>query len=298
MKLGFVGIGRMGENMIYNLLDYGHQVVAHNRSPEPIKKVAKKGAIEAYTVEELIQKLETPRVIWLMVKSGEPVDSFISRIVPLLDEGDIIIDGGNSYFEDSERRFKELKKSKIRFLDCGTSGGMEGARHGACMMVGGEEETFTEVEELFKDMCVTDGYGYMGKAGAGHFVKMVHNGIEYGMMGAIAEGMNAIKGSKFKSDLDNVIKVYAHGSIIESRLVSWLMQGMSRPSFEDVKGTVPRGETEGEMEQLEKMAEMKVLQAARKMRVSTRERANFMGKLNAVMRNEFGGHAFSGDEKD
>lgn len=290
MKLGFIGLGRMGLNMVFNLIDHRHQVVAHNRSPDPIKEAADYGAIPAHSLKELIDKLPSLKIVWIMIKSGQPVDNMINQLVPLLQKGDIIIDGGNSYFEDSKRRHAELKKKGIHFLDCGTSGGMEGARHGACMMVGGEKEVFQKVEVLFKDMCVKNGYGYMGTAGAGHFVKMVHNGIEYGMMGAIAEGMQAIKEASFGTDVKTAINVYAHGSIVQSRLVDWLAEAYAEGLVEQVKGEVPKGETEEEMERLERLAEMKVLHTARLMRVQTRTKPSYAGKLLAAMRFKFGGH--------
>src|SRR3989338_1832714 len=292
MKLGFIGLGRMGHNMVLNLIDHKHQLVVYNRSPDPIKEIAQQGAIPTFSVEELVRKLSFPRIIWLMIKSGKPVDAVIAQLVPLLKKGDIIIDGGNSFYTDSIRRYKEMKKKGIYFLDCGTSGGMEGARHGACMMIGGDREIFQKVEVLFKDMCVKDGYGYMGKSGAGHFVKMVHNGIEYGMMGAIAEGMQAISESRFGTDLNTAVRVYAHGSIIQSRLVSWLQDAYEEKGFLDkISGEVPPGETEEEMEKLEKLAEMKVLHTARMMRVQTRKKPTYAGKLTSAMRNKFGGHA-------
>src|SRR3989338_831696 len=195
----------------YRGVDIKQHVVAYNRSPNPITEAANHGAIPAHSLQELIDKLPSPKIVWIMIKSGQPVDDMIAQLVPLLQKEDIIIDGGNSYFEDSKRRYAELKKKGIHFLDCGTSGAMEGARHGACMMIGGEKEIFQKVGVLFKDMCVKEGYGYMGSAGAGHFVKMVHNGIEYGMMQAIAEGMQAVKNASFGTDVKTAINVYAHG---------------------------------------------------------------------------------------
>ena len=292
MKIGFIGLGRMGENMVLNLLEHKHKLIVNNRSPGPTRKLMKKGAIGAFSLGELLEKLPKRKIIWIMIPAGKPVDETIEKLLPGLNKGDILIDGGNSYYEDSIRRSKILKKKGINYLDCGTSGGMEGARNGACMMIGGDKKVFKKVEKLFRDMTVKDGYGYMGESGAGHYVKMVHNGIEYGMMGAIAEGMNAVKNSKFKTDLNVVAKVYANGSIISSSLVSWMLKGMKRPYFGKISGSVPRGETEGEMEKLEKKSPMKVLEAARKLRVNSRKKANFIGKLIAVMRNEFGGHKF------
>lgn len=292
MKLGFVGLGRMGYNMVLNLLEHKHTVVVNNRSPEPTQKAAKDGGVPSYSLQEMIEKLPFPKIIWLMVPAGKPVDYVISQCLPFLQKDDIIIDGGNSYFEDSQRRYKELRKRGIHFLDCGTSGGVSGARHGACMMVGGDEDTFKEVEALFRDMCVKDGYGYMGTSGAGHFVKMVHNGIEYGMMAAIAEGIQTIKEAPFKIDLDTVVRVYAHGSIIQSRLLDWLQQALEQKNYlNKISGEVPKGETEEEMEKLEKIADMPVLHQARLMRIKTRTKPTYAGKLIAAMRNQFGGHS-------
>ena len=290
MKIGFIGLGRMGMNMVLNLLDKRHIVVAYNRSADKVKKIVRKGAIGAYSLKEMTSKLGKNRVIWVMVPSNA-VDSILEELVPFLDRGDIIIDGGNSYFNDSIKRYKMLRKKGIEFLDCGTSGGVYGARHGACMMIGGDKKIFKKVEVLFRDMCVRDGYGYLGSSGTGHFVKMVHNGIEYGMMSAIGEGMQAVKESKFNVDMKEVAKVYSHGSIIESRLMSWLEDSYKKKGYLDkIKGSVPRGETEKEMESLEKIADMPVLRAARKMRVKTRKKPEYRGKLISAMRNQFGGH--------
>ena len=288
-KLGFIGLGRMGKNMVMNLLEHGHYVVAHNRSAPSIQEVAAKGALPAYTIEELVEQLDHQKIIWLMIPAGRPVDLMLERLLPHLNQGDLIIDGGNSFYQDSLRRYKMLKRRGIRFLDCGTSGGQDGARSGACMMIGGEPDAFKEAEVFFRDMCVADGYGFMGKAGSGHFVKMVHNGIEYGMMGAIAEGMAAIREQRI--DATEVARVYAHGSIIESKLMSWLRSGMEDPGFKSISGEVPKGETEAEMKMLEQLAKMPILHQARLMRVRTRKQPSYAGKLIAAMRNQFGGHA-------
>ncbi len=289
MKLGFIGLGRMGYNMVLSLQEHNHAVVVYDKIPEPARELAEKGATPTYSLEELTKKLIPPRVCWLMIPSKH-VDSSLAELIPYLQRGDIVIDGGNSYFEDSIRRYNELKKKGIHFLDCGTSGGMSGARYGACMMIGGDRGAFKKVEVLFKDMSTESGYGYMGKAGAGHFVKMVHNGIEYGMMGAIAEGIQAIKDAPFGSDLKEVVSVYAHGSIVQSRLVDWLAEAYQEGLVDKVAGEVPPGETEEEMEKLEGLADMPVLQAARLQRVATRTKPSYAGKLLASMRNKFGGH--------
>jgi len=293
MKIGFVGLGRMGSNMVMNLAGKGYGVVVNNRSPEPTKKlVRRRGVTSSYSFEEMIKKLPKKKIVWLMITAGKPVDDALKKLIPLLKKGDIVIDGGNSYFKDSQRRYKVLKKKGISYLDCGVSGGMEGARKGACMMIGGDKNSFKKVEILFKDMTVKDGYGYMGKSGAGHFVKMVHNGIEYGMMGAINEGMKAVQkySSKFEIDLQETAKVYANGSIIEGRLMSWLYDSFKKPHYlDEISCEVPKGETENEMKHLEKMAEMKILKEARLMRARSRKKL-VCGDFIAAMRNQFGGH--------
>jgi len=276
--------------MVLNLLEKGHSVVAYNRSSEKVRGVEGKGAEGAYSIKEFFKKIPKKRIIWLMVKAGKPVDILISKLNPFLEKGDIIIDGGNSYFEDSIRRYNSLKKKGIHFLDCGTSGGISGARHGACMMIGGDKLVFKSVEKLFKDMCVKDGYGYMGRIGMGHFVKMVHNGIEYGMMGAIAEGMEAIREYSPES-LKEASRVFAHGSIVEGRLMNWLFSGVNSGDFESILGEVPYGETEDEMKKLEGVSEMPILHQARLMRVKTRKKPSFKGKIISMLRNQFGGHS-------
>lgn len=294
MKIGFIGLGRMGENMVYNLLESKQKVVAYNRSPAPVRKVAKKGAIPAFTIEELCAKLGKRKVIWIMIKSGKPVDMVIKSLTPYLNRGDVVIDGGNSFYKDSLRRGKALKKKGIHFFDVGVSGGMEGARKGGCMMAGGDKKGYKKyVEPLLKKMCAEKAYGRMGEAGAGHFVKMVHNGVEYGMMAAVAEGMQALKKHerKFGIDLHAAAQVYAHRSIIDSRIVKWMLEAMEDGTVRAVKGSVPHGETEDEMKHLEKLAEMKVLKTARLMRKRTREKPSYAGKIMASIRNKFGGHA-------
>jgi len=292
MKIGFIGLGKMGSNMVQNLLDHKHKIVGYNRSPEPIKALARKGAIASYSIKELTEKLPGQKVVWLMVPAGKPTGKVISDLFPHLKRGDIVIDGGNSFFKDSQARYTALKKKGISFLDCGTSGGIEGARKGACMMIGGDKSTFKKVETLFRDMCVKNGYGYMGKSGAGHFVKMVHNAIEYGTMSSINEGFEAIEkfSSEFGTDLKEVAKVYNNGSIIQSKLTNWLHKSFTAPNYLDnISCEVPKGETEREMRELEKMANMPMLHQARLVRVHTRKKG-ICGRFIAAMRNQFGGH--------
>ncbi len=294
MKLGFVGLGRMGGAMVQNLAEHGHSIIALNRSPGKTKKLSRKKNITGtYSYAEMVSSLgRGKKIVWLMIPAGKPVDVALKEIVPLLSKGDIIIDGGNSFYKDSIRRNKTVSRKGMHYFDCGTSGGIEGARRGACMMIGGNAKVFKNIEVLFRDMCVKNGYGYMGKSGAGHFVKMVHNGIEYGMMGAINEGLMAVDKHKktFGTDMNEVVKVYANGSIIESHLMTWLWDAFKKKGYlEKVSCEVPHGETENEMAKLEKLAPMKILQQAREMRRKSRKKG-LCGQYIATMRNQFGGH--------
>ena len=292
MKIGFIGLGRMGSNMVLNLLDNKHEVVVHNRSPEPIREMEKEGAVAAYSIEDLIENLDSQKIIWLMVTAGKPVDEMINKLIPHLSKGDLIIDGGNSYFEDSIIRAKLLAKKGINFLDCGTSGGIEGARNGACIMVGGEKSSFLKIELLLKDICVENGYAHVGTFGAGHFTKMTHNGIEYGMMSALGEGFENLDkhSKKLNLNLQEISKVYSHGSIIEGKLTSLVSKILKRQDFATTKGSVPKGETEEEMQKLESLSQMPILHQARLTRINSRKKPSFAGKIIALLRNEFGGH--------
>ena len=284
----------MGGAMVEQLLEKGYDcVVTTDTNEQAVKEMKTKGARGTMDLAKMISMLEKPRVIWLMIPRHAVEDEF-ERLVPLLEEGDTIIEGGNTYYEDTIRRGKEIEVKGIRYVDVGVSGGVSGARHGACMMVGGKRDAFDELEHIFKDLCVEDGYGYMGSSGAGHFVKMVHNAVEYGMMGAITEGLEAIRAREkdFGTDLGEVIKAYGHGSIIESRLISeWLDAAWKDdPKLASFEGKVPYGETEEEMEKLETQSVMKVLEAARTMRVETRSMPSFKGQVLNALRKYFGGH--------
>ena len=291
MTIGFIGLGRMGKNMVLNLLDHKQQVVVYDRHQKPTKEMEKFGATPSYTLNELVDKLPKRKIVWIMITSSA-VDEILKKIVPLLKKEDIIIDGGNSYFKDSIRRYNELRKKGIHFVDVGTSGGMEGARNGACLMIGGEKEIYKTLEPTFKALATKNGYGYMGKIGAGHFVKMVHNGIEYGMMAAIGEGFETLENyrNKFGFNLKEITKVYSHGSIISSSLINWLNDAINKKEFGDIKGEVPTGETEKEMESLTKLSEMPILKLSIQERIDSRKRNNYRSKVVAALRNEFGGH--------
>ena len=221
MKIGYVGLGKMGFNMVERLIEKKYSVIVFDKDKEASKRISKKGAHSAASLQSLTKALPSPRLVWLMVphKAVEPV---LKELITLLRRGDTVIDGGNSPYKESMRRARDLGKKGIDFLDVGVSGGPGGARNGACIMAGGKRSVFKKYEKLFKDLSADQGYGFMGKSGAGHFVKMVHNGIEYGMMQAIAEGFAVMKAADFKLSLKQVAEVYNHRSVIESRLVGWL----------------------------------------------------------------------------
>jgi len=293
-KIGFIGLGRMGSNMVLNLLDHKYEVVVYNRTQEKMAEVVKAGAIPSASIAELVKNLSDQsekKVVWLMVNAGDALDQVLADLVPQLQAGDIIIDGGNSYYKDSQRRYADLKKLGISFMDCGTSGGMGGARNGACLMIGGDKESFDYTQHFFKDLALPSGYAYLGDSGAGHYVKMVHNGIEYGMMSALGEGLETIKESGMNIDLKEVSKVYSHGSIIESKLMTWLDEAFNEEGYLDaVSGEVPKGETEEEMKKLNEASNMPSLTSALNVREQTRTRPSYAGKLISAMRNKFGGH--------
>ena len=231
MKIGFIGLGRMGKNIVLHLLEGGIEVVAWNRSSEPREelrqevKELKKGAENLTIIEttdELVKSLDAPRVVWLMV-SAEAIDAVLEDLVPKLSKDDLVIDGGNSFYQETLRRAKELSEKGIHFMDVGTSGGVEGARHGACMMAGGSKEDFARVESILKAEAAPQAYGHLGPTGAGHFAKMVHNAIEYGMMESIGEGLAILKNSPFNYDFVKVLNIYNNKSVIDSRLVGWTL---------------------------------------------------------------------------
>ena len=292
-KIGYIGLGKMGKGMALNLLEKGWGVVAFNRTPEATKEVAGFGATPAYTLAEVVGNLEAPRLIWLMVPH-QAVDEVLADLVPLLSAGDTIIDGGNSLYKNSIRHGEELAQKEIHFLDAGTSGGPHGAREGACTMVGGEKDIFDRYEELFKDISVADGYAYMGKAGAGHFVKMVHNGIEYGMMQAIGEGFEIMKKSPFELNLLNIANLYNHESVIESRLVGWMEAAFKEygEELEAISGSVKHsGEGLWTVEAAHEFGvPVPIIEGSLKFREDSQSNPSYTGQVVSALRNQFGGH--------
>lgn len=294
MKLAILGLGKMGYNLTLNLLSHQHEVVAYDVDSTRAEELSHEGAIPAFSVEDAVAKLPTPRVIWLMVPAGEIVDQLVDQLSTLLAAGDIVIDGGNSHYKQSLDRYARLKEKGIHFMDAGTSGGMEGARHGACMMIGGDREAFTHIEPMIRDINVENGYLYAGEAGSGHFLKMIHNGIEYGMMQAIGEGFEVLAKSQYNYDFAEVARVWANGSVIRG----WLMDLTERAFRKDAKLDEIRGvmHSSGEGKwtletALDLQAATPVIAMSLLMRYRSLDEDTFHGKVVAALRNEFGGHA-------
>jgi len=296
-EIGLVGLGKMGSNIALRLMEKGWQVTGYNANPEATAKLAQEGMKAVYSLEELVKNLLNPRLIWLMVPAGKPVDDIIfgkEGLVQWLKPGDTIIDGGNSFYQDTLRRAKKLASKKIRFMDVGTSGGPGGARHGACLMIGGQSKDFAEHQSLFVDMATTDGYQFFEGHGAGHFVKMIHNGIEYGMMQAIAEGFAVLKKSKYKLDLAQVADIYNHGSVIESRLIAWLAEALREQGqdLKNVSGAVGHtGEGAWTVQTAKAMrVATKIIEESLKFRKQSAIHPSYTGKILTALRNQFGGH--------
>jgi len=297
-NIGYIGLGKMGKNMVFRLLEQGWNVTAYNRSPDPIAEVVEAGANGANTLEELVGSLSEPRLVWVMV-SHTAVDAVLEELVPLLAPGDTIIDGGNSNYKESIRRHSDLKEKNIQFLDAGVSGGPGGARSGAATMVGGERGAFDTYEEIFKDISIPGGYGYMGKGGAGHFVKMVHNGIEYGMMQAIGEGFEIMQKAPLDLDLKEVVRVYQNGTVISSRLIDWLASAYEKEGVDlkEISGKVSHsGEGLWTVEAAKELAvPAKVIEDALQFRIDSQESPSYTGQVVSALRNQFGGHEVKKD---
>lgn len=303
MELGMIGLGRMGANMTERLLKGGHKVIAYARRPESRKRVEEKGAATASSLEDLVSQLSIPRIIWLMIPAGRPVDQTIESLLPLLNSEDIIIDGGNSYYKDTLRRASMLKEKGIRFLDAGTSGGIWGLTEGYSMMVGGEKEAVEYLRPIFETLAPApdQGWGHVGPNGAGHFVKMVHNGIEYGLMQAYAEGFALLKRKEeFNLDLHQIAEVWQYGSVVRS----WLLDLTSEALKEnpDLDGIAPYVEDSGEgrwtvFETIEQGLAAPIITLSLLRRFLSREEDDFSNKLLAAMRHKFGGHEIKKKEK-
>ncbi|NTU87105.1 MAG: decarboxylating 6-phosphogluconate dehydrogenase [Chlorobiaceae bacterium] len=298
MNTAFIGLGKMGLNMVEHLLELGEKVAVYDLSRDVVEALALKGAEPAYSLEQLVRTVQHPRVVWLMVPAGNPVDEVLASLMPYLDRGDIVVDGGNSHYADSVQRAVRLLEQGIRFLDAGTSGGLEGARHGACIMVGGDRDAYIAIEPLLEALCVPGGYGYMGRSGSGHYVKMVHNGIEYGMMQAMGEGFDLLESSGFELDHAEVARVWSNGSVIRG----WLMDLAARAFEKDGKlgylagNIADSGEGRWSVEAaLRQQVSIPVISASLFRRYRSRSENNFSDKVVAALRHEFGGHGFTSE---
>jgi 6-phosphogluconate dehydrogenase len=295
MQLAMIGLGRMGGNMSERLMRDGHEMVVFDRSADAIAKYEGLGAKGASSAAEVVAKLRAPRVVWIMVPAGKPVDDTIAMLLPGMEKGDVIIDGGNSNFHDTMRRGQELASKGIEFVDSGTSGGIWGLANGYCLMVGGSEKAFGLCEPIFKSLAPPDGYAHVGPTGAGHYVKMIHNGIEYGVLQAYAEGYEILHASKqFKLDLHRIARVWNHGSVVRSWMNELAELAFEKdPGLDSLKGYV---EDSGEgrwtvQEAIDIDVPAPVITLSLLARLRSRQEESFSAKVIAALRNEFGGHA-------
>jgi 6-phosphogluconate dehydrogenase len=294
MQIGLVGLGKMGFNLALNIHNHKHEVIAFDLNATAVKSIGSKGIKTTASLEELTKTFAGKKVIWLMIPAGNPVDEAIDFLKKDLKPGDIIIDGGNSFYKDSIRRATALQASGVHYLDCGTSGGMEGALNGVCAMIGGNKEAYNFCSQLFQDISVKDGCLYCGPSGSGHFVKMIHNGIEYGMMQSIAEGFEVMHKSDFNLNLEAVAKVWNHGSVVRSWLMELTENALSKdPNLDAIKGVMhSSGEGKWTLETaMEKQIATPVIALSLLMRYRSLQDDTFSGKIVAALRNEFGGHA-------
>lgn len=299
-EIGIIGLGKMGAGIAKHLIEEDWRVVGYNRTGKTTKELEKEGLDGAFSLAELIQKLTQPRLIWLMVPAGRAVDEILfgkNGLAVYLDKEDIVVDGGNSFYKDSVRRDKRLVKQGIEFVDVGVSGGPAGARNGACFMVGGERKLYEQLLPLYLALSVSGGVEFFAGTGAGHFVKMIHNGIEYGMMQAIAEGFTILKQTKYRLKLNDIARVYNHGSVIESRLIGWLEDAFEiyGEELERISGTVRhRGEGEWTVKTAKQIGvKAKIIEEALKFRIESEKKQNYTGRILSALRKQFGGHSVS-----
>ncbi len=300
MKLGYIGLGKMGFNMVERLLEKEHEIVVFDKKEEAIKSIASLGAEPADSLRSLVSALPVPRLIWLMVPY-QSVDIVLEGLIPFLQKDDTVIDGGNSPYKESIKRANELRGNGIHFLDVGVSGGPSGAKNGACIMVGGRREIYVKFKKLFRDLAVKGGYGYMGNSGTGHFVKMVHNGIEYGMMQSLAEGFSIIEASPLRLNLIKVANIYNHRSVIESRLVTWLRKAFEQygEDLNEISGSVSHsGEGIWTVEAAKEIGiPVPIIEGALNFRIESKQNPSYTGKILSALRNQFGGHEVFKNEK-
>ena len=285
MNLGMVGLGRMGANMVERLREHGHTVETYARTnPERT----------ANSLVELASKLPQPRVVWLMIPAGDPTENAFQTLLGLLEDGDVIVDGGNSNFRDSQRRAEEATKKSVAFLDAGVSGGIWGLKEGYCVMIGGDAAAYKQITPVIKDLTEPGGHAHVGPSGASHFVKMVHNGIEYGMMQSLAEGFEIMQASEFPVNLHKTAALWQHGSVVRSWLLDLLVLALEEdPNLEQIRGYV---EDSGEgrwtvMSAIDESVPAPAITLSLFARFASRQDESFAAKVNAALRNQFGGHA-------
>jgi len=301
MKIGYIGLGKMGMAMVKRLLEKGHQVVATDPNEAAREEAEAAGAETVVNLSEFNDRLTGEKFIWIMVPH-QIVDDVLTDLGSILKAGDVIMDGGNSNYKETVRRGAELKARGLVFMDVGVSGGPSGARNGACMMIGGKRDKFDKYEPLFKDLSVAGGYAYMGETGAGHYVKMIHNGIEYGMMQAIGEGFEILKESQFNLNLNDVTRIYNNGSVIESRLIGWLQEAYKEDGVDlkTISGEVSHsGEGQWTVEEAKncrvspaktKIIPVPVIEASLQFRIDSTGNPSYTGQVVSALRNQFGGH--------
>jgi len=303
MQLGLIGLGKMGANMNQRILRGGHQTVVYNRSPEPVRAAVQMGALGADSIADLVSKLTAPRAVWIMVPAGAPTEDMVETLIGLLAPDDIIVDGGNSNYKDTIRRAARAAQHGLHYIDCGTSGGIWGITEGYSLMIGGEKAPVERLRPIFETLAPAPdkGWGHVGPSGAGHFVKMVHNGIEYGMMQALAEGFEIMKGkSDFNMDMHQIAEIWRHGSVVRS----WLLDLTARALEADanLSEIAPWVADSGEgrwtvAEAIDQDIPAPVITLSLMMRFVSRQDDSYAARLLAAMRNQFGGHAVKRDER-
>ena len=297
MELAMIGLGKMGLNMATRLVRGGHRVVGYDRSAESVAAAGKIGAAAAASLEDVVKSLSSPRIVWIMVPAGAPTEDTVRQLSGLLSNGDIVIDGGNSNYKESVRRAEMLESKGIDFVDCGTSGGIWGLEEGYSLMLGGKQPVVEELSPIFETLAPgrDKGWGYVGPHGAGHFVKMIHNGIEYGMMQSLAEGFDILRAKKeYALDLPKIAEIWRYGSVVRSWLLDLTARALhADPTLADLE---PWVEDSGEgrwtvAEAIDHDVPAPIITLALEMRLVSRDRENFAARLLAAMRNQFGGHA-------
>jgi 6-phosphogluconate dehydrogenase len=294
MRIGFIGLGRMGANMVRRLIRDGHEIVVYNRTPEKTREIEGEGAIASFSIEELVGKLEKPRAVWIMVPAGDATEAQIAELMEHLEPGDTIVDGGNTNFHDDQRRHPDLKGKGIHYVDAGVSGGVWGLKVGYCLMVGGDTEAIEPLVPIFTTLAPPDGYLHVGGPGAGHYVKMVHNGIEYGLMQAYAEGFEIMHASDYDLDLGGISSLWMQGSVVRS----WLLELASHAfqvngrDLEHIKGWVAdSGEGRWTVQEaIDHDVPAPVITLSLQTRFRSRQQDSYGAKVLAALRNEFGGH--------